>query len=1054
MQYGDWQLRSDAVYYAAQNAIMYPMSNIADEGSIHIESNVRGITRRITPKSYKLHSGDFHLSRVSETTVRISAGSANIQGYHLTVNTPLTISLPISNQVTPYTLGLSISYDAANNATGDVVNAADNSEVFSGVYLKFFDECSLIQNYDNILVIGRVWAKDGKIFENEYIPQTHTEYAGRFIANGVENDGENDHKIPANTVEVAVNGAKRTQFDGLPAIIAPADSATYTYKNANGEKIYLYANLSDVSMYDTTKYPVELNPQYSTKAPTFTTDIQDVINYLPDWYTSKYGDYMIGALRFNLLSADAKRVLDPDHAAEYAKDSATRTDSSNAGIYHDTDGIFISPRTLGHLHVNPQIAWEPTDIEAQYANGGTLMTIIPRSYSDGIDGESADGDAGGYAAMISQTEGDIGLRIRGLDGNKSRIVTDNHQNSPSSKQSSLQIENIGSASDNDVSSIRLYNGEVFIDSENGSGIQLFATSPEIENTNAHNVDVRVEPYTLSINEHSYLYKRNENDKRTSSEEFLGQTASYRGAEAGYGAYVDYANHQIIKSTASQYLQPYMQLGAAIAVHTDPTKADPYGYVVVDPQVSKQKRAVSGTDYVYVARSDIGGLIDVSKGVPRVQTLGGQYAKNIIAEDYIQVGTHIDDDVWGYDAAKNAMNRITLGKVNYTTSAQDDVQDGANQGFTFFEQTAYVDSSSAGREFIAAKISPYFSKADNSVSLRNKYECIGGIFSSDNIGASSAKLSPYTGVFENGPYTSDKEWVRFTRWRYDADNDKQYIGELKEDFGHSGSHDVVGQTKVYGDTYNIEFNTNVKNRRANQIIWQYNGGASEKDQPLVLSYIHDADSTVYPTPEYYDRNLMKHNNPTYGVRDFLRIDGGGLSIHGDLNNPTLMGDGNNTVNHLGITLVNGRVYSGTYNDYAETYEKADETEEAVTGMVVALDPDSGKYTICKEAQSSLVVGVISDNYGMLLGGKTLDNWEDQYRSVNQLDAFNIGVSGKLVVNVDREVRPGDLLVSSAIAGLATKMNQFIPGTIIGKALSRTEKVEGTNYYRCLMQIMLS
>lgn len=203
-------------------------------------------------------------------------------------------------------------------------------------------------------------------------------------------------------------------------------------------------------------------------------------------------------------------------------------------------------------------------------------------------------------------------------------------------------------------------------------------------------------------------------------------------------------------------------------------------------------------------------------------------------------------------------------------------------------------------------------------------------------------------------------------------------------------------------------------------------------------------------------MYLHQNPTHGVRDFLRLDGGGLSIHGDVNNPTLAGDDQNATTRFGLTLVQGRIYSSVYNDYAETYEKANKDEVAEEGMIIAMDPETGKFKICDVPQCDLVVGVISDNYGMLLGGKTIDTAQDHVDSVRQSDNFAVGVMGKVKVNVDKEVYPGELLVSSSTKGLATTLlsNKPIPGTIIGKVISKTYDVPGKSYKQCLMQIMLS
>ena len=145
MKYGDWELRDNSVHYNSQNIIMYPNSNTADEGSLHTETNVRSIVRRITTKSYKLNDSDFKISKLSDTRLKVSSGEANVQGYHVIVNSSIEVDvIPSSSKITPYTLGLSLSYDAANNVTGDVVNNTGDStvnEVFSGAYLTFFTDC-------------------------------------------------------------------------------------------------------------------------------------------------------------------------------------------------------------------------------------------------------------------------------------------------------------------------------------------------------------------------------------------------------------------------------------------------------------------------------------------------------------------------------------------------------------------------------------------------------------------------------------------------------------------------------------------------------------------------------------------------------------------------------------------------------------------------------------------------------------------------------------------------------------------------------------------------
>jgi hypothetical protein len=93
----------------------------------------------------------------------------------------------------------------------------------------------------------------------------------------------------------------------------------------------------------------------------------------------------------------------------------------------------------------------------------------------------------------------------------------------------------------------------------------------------------------------------------------------------------------------------------------------------------------------------------------------------------------------------------------------------------------------------------------------------------------------------------------------------------------------------------------------------------------------------------------------------------------------------------------------------------------------LDPNEENeiYIKTDQAYSPLVVGVVSDSYGMCLGGKGEGTDEEHYSP--------IGLSGRVAVKCIGKVKKGDLLVSSAIPGVAMTMKEMIPGSIIGKAL---------------------
>lgn len=1042
MQYGNWELRDDAVYYPSQNVILYPSSNSADEGSLHLETNVRSIVRRITKKSYKLKDNDFHVTLNSDgKSLNVTAGEANIQGYHLIANRNLTINIPVTTSITPLTLGMCLSYDAANNVTADVVNYDGNdSEVFSGVYLKFFDECNVQNRYDNILMLARVWVKDGTVVSKCIIPEKPVSpYSGWYIENGIENDPFNDHAIYGSKVEVTVNGVNMNCFDAIPAIQMTGTELVTLQDGSKGYPVYDIPNLSDVSKYENMYYELEHNPLKYTKAPTFTTDIQDVINYLPDWFVSKYGDYMSGGLRFDHLTIDAKRQLDEANAVEYSKDNMYDglTDGKN-GKYHNTSGILISPRTLGKLHHTVGTILDISVIEEMYKDGGTIMTIIPQSYQEGIDFNK--GRNGGYAALISRTDGDIGLRIRGLEGLTTRVT--NHVETTYVTETNRRVDReyftIEHSDDLDVkySAITMENYQMYLDTWRSEGIQLFANPDVVKDCVATQITptgfdiVRHQHNGMrkwaSSSESTYLHSDNALIRASIGCNSIASTVVDQGNLNGKDAYLNIGNLAIQANSA---------INAGVETPSE------YKPLVAHLGLIKAEgiEGITSTVPYYDIRNTAGVI-------PYIRFTPGLYTNREVIEDYIVVGSDSrSTGMLGGHVIENAKTKTVIGLSRSSSISKRYSPDFAQ---AVFEQTCYFEADNDGKRSTSYNklITPHSRTRD----AGHDNGC--GIFSIGNIGASTALIAQHSIDTTFNPYRKDENWVRFTRWRYDNDNDRQYTGDLgsEENIGNiDGQHAFK-----YGDTYNIEFNTTVANKRSSQLIWHYyNGEQDTAHQPLTLSYIHD-EKTAYPNSTYYDHNLYRHQNPTYGVRDFLRLDGGGLSVHGDINNPTLAGDANNDIGHLAVTLVHGRVYSANYNDYAETYEKADTEEFAIAGSVVMLDVETGKYKICDEEESTLVVGVISDNYGMLIGGQTIDTAEEQEKCLNQVDNFTVGVSGKVPVLLEGDATPGDLLVAAATKGYArvADRSSIIPGTVIGKVVSKPYTLNDKPV--CMMQIMLS
>nr|DAW34164.1 MAG TPA: peptidase [Caudoviricetes sp.] len=1050
MQFGEWKLRDDASYYLSKDSMVWPSSNAVDEGKLTTEENMRNIYRYLGIRNFVTKYNYFSLTlNANRDGVVVSPGEAVIQGYHFYSKSAINIKVPDNTQlddkgvpkesnyqrIDEYTLGIALAYDAANHVTGDVVNKAEevgNSETLSGVYLKWFDKCQLECNYNNILVLGRAWVKQGLI-----VPDGTIIAGGRTIWHGFEPDPFKDHVYDGDKVEIEVHGHKTTQYDTL------RDNMTQVH-----EPLY---------SYDSSHFPVELVREKRTKPPTFNTDVQDYINHLPDWYTSKYGDYMTGALRFNNLSIDAKR--------EFLNQEITK-DSINDDKY--ADSAFISPRTHGDLVRNITQSVEKNNYN--YDVGGTLMSIVPNTYPLSTDNNN--GYTGIHAALLSQLYGETGLILHYGKGhendlfNTTRLVHYNSVDSGTIKNSkntginentsNFIIENTDNTGRK--VSIDFRNGELFIDSYNsvnddsifktqkltetsgesyGSGIQIYVNGKSHKDL-ANRLDFRFDETKMSMAQHDYEHHRNGN--RGIQHEGLNSDDLH--FEMGLG--INYNGNQI--NTNSDAF-----------VHMD-------NLLIRSNDINNAKTTVKqNTISIFNSNNEI---------LPYIRILPRVYSNEYLAEDLVQVGTHITDDYFNHDAENSTINRIIMKRVNKNE------QDNQYGSYTYLEQ----DYNANGNSRLLNKWLPPMN--GNDLLSENGYpiyEEIAGMYSTGNIGCSFNK-DMITSRYDNNkvdPYSDDSEWVRFTRFRYDNERD------LINGGSYEGDHEKNDGRK-WGETYNIEFNTNVANRRSNQLIWRYNGSKGKQNEitldntpPVVLSYVHDNSSikdqgvptkytNINDAPGYnngagtfetwIDHAGITQFNPTYKIRDFLLLENAGLVVSGDINNPSISGDSLNTVNHLGVTISAGRVYNAVYNDFAETFEKNNKNEIASPGTLIALNPDTGKYEICDGFENKCIVGVQSNSYAYLAGGNRINNTQDIIDLENEY--FTVAVSGKVWVNVVSEdedilnchIKPGDLLTSSKIKGKACQSKYLVQGTIIGKALTEPKYFKDDNQLKVLMLVM--
>ena len=140
-------------------------------------------------------------------------------------------------------------------------------------------------------------------------------------------------------------------------------------------------------------------------------------------------------------------------------------------------------------------------------------------------------------------------------------------------------------------------------------------------------------------------------------------------------------------------------------------------------------------------------------------------------------------------------------------------------------------------------------------------------------------------------------------------------------------------------------------------------------------------------------------------------------------PVTMGD--LSVVHINASgdIRGSRVFNAVWNDYAEFFPKKKETITE-PGDIIALDENSNEECYVKATNfHSVIVGVHSDEFGHLIGGKQPKKNED-YLEINKDDFIPIGLAGRVKVKFKGIARKGMRVVPSDVAGVGRKYNPKI------------------------------
>jgi hypothetical protein len=153
--------------YSAGSATAFPSSNSNDNGNLTLEENLTGIVNRITDLNYALTEDSFVMTEITMSDgskgIRISAGSANINGYEITTSSSIDISHPSTLTGDNIFLVLRTAYDSSDHILG--TDGMATNSYYQGVYGTWMLSTDPDLNNGSILVIGSVsW--DGSSFSN------------------------------------------------------------------------------------------------------------------------------------------------------------------------------------------------------------------------------------------------------------------------------------------------------------------------------------------------------------------------------------------------------------------------------------------------------------------------------------------------------------------------------------------------------------------------------------------------------------------------------------------------------------------------------------------------------------------------------------------------------------------------------------------------------------------------------------------------------------------------------------------------------------------------
>ena len=172
------------------------------------------------------------------------------------------------------------------------------------------------------------------------------------------------------------------------------------------------------------------------------------------------------------------------------------------------------------------------------------------------------------------------------------------------------------------------------------------------------------------------------------------------------------------------------------------------------------------------------------------------------------------------------------------------------------------------------------------------------------------------------------------------------------------------------------------------------------------------------------HITNINSKTISRTD-LGIDTNDSVTFGAITVPSIAKSGTDGVGNIGsnansFNTVHAKATSAQYADVAENYV----SDDIYTPGTVVVIGGTEEVTISSKYADSKLAGVITTNPALLMN----DNLQSEYIA-------SIALTGRVPCAVVGKIKKGDILTTSHITGVATKLfnEDFVPGCVIGKAL---------------------